>query len=118
MPVHKIEVNKIKLFANHGCMEEESLIGGEYIVDVHLWVDFSEAAEFDKLRDTVDYVDVNRIVEKEMQERSKLIEHAGWRIHRALKQKFEQCEKIRVKVTKVAPPINGDVDNVAIIIES
>ena len=53
-----------------------------------------------------------------MLKRSKLIEHAGWRIHTALKNEFEHCEKIRVKVTKIAPPINGDVENVAIIIES
>lgn len=118
MPVHKIEVNSIKLYANHGCMEEESLIGGEYIVDVHLWLDFTEAAENDKLSKTIDYVRVNQIVTEQMNTRSKLIEHAGWRIITALKHEFEQCEKIRVKVTKVAPPINGDVDNVAIIIEA
>jgi len=116
--MHKIEVNSIKLFANHGCMEEEGLIGGEYVVDVHLWLDFTIAAENDKLHATVDYVRVNQIVEEQMGTRSKLIEHAGWRIHKALKHEFEQCEKIRVKVTKVAPPINGDVDNVAIIIEA
>ena len=116
--MHKIEVNNIKLYANHGCMEEESLIGGAYVVDVHLWLDFSRAAEEDKLSDTVDYVRVNQIVSEQMQERSKLIEHAGWRIHQALKSEFEQCERIRVKVTKIAPPINGDVDNVAIIIEA
>ena len=116
--MHKIEVNKIKLFANHGCMEEEGLIGGEYIVDVHLWLDFSYAAENDSLNDTVDYVIVNKIVVDQMLKRSKLIEHAGWRIHTALIKEFTQCEKIRVKITKVAPPINGDVDNVAIIIEA
>lgn len=116
--MHKIEVNSIKLFANHGCMEEEGLIGGEYVVDVHLWLDFTDAALSDKLIATVDYVKVNQIVEEQMATRSKLIEHAGWRIHNALKGEFEQCEKIYVKVTKVAPPINGDVDNVAIIIEA
>ncbi len=116
--MHKIEVNKIKLYANHGCMEEEGLIGGEYIVDVHLWLDFSFAAENDSLHDTVDYVSVNKIVVEQMLKRSKLIEHAGWRIHTALKSEFTQCEKIRVKITKIAPPINGDVDNVAIIIEA
>ena len=34
-----------------------------------------------------------------------------------LKKDFPQCEKIRVKVIKLAPPINGNVDNVAIVIE-
>ena len=98
-------------------MEEESLIGGEYIVDVHLYLDFTLAAENDDLNATVDYVRVNEIVAEQMNIRSKLIEHVGLRIHNALKNEFELCEKIYVKVTKVAPPINGDVDNVAIIIE-
>lgn len=112
-----IEVNNIRLHANHGCMEEEYLIGGEYIVDVHLWVDFSEAGETDKLKHTIDYVRVNEIVEKQMGIRSKLIEHVGWRIMKVLKAQFPQCDRIRVKVIKLAPPINGNVDNVAIVIE-
>lgn len=112
-----IEVNNIKLHANHGCMEEEYLIGGEYNVDVHLWVNFAEAGKTDKLKHTIDYVRVNEIVELQMSIRSKLIEHAGWRIIEILKKEFPQCEKIRVKVVKLSPPINGNVDNVAIVIE-
>jgi dihydroneopterin aldolase len=112
-----IEVNNIRLHANHGCMEEEYLIGGEYVVNVHLWVDFSEAGQTDKLKKTIDYVQVNEIVESQMKIRSKLIEHVGWRIMEKLKTQFPQCDKIRVKVVKLAPPINGNVDNVAIIIE-
>lgn len=112
-----IEVNNIKIHANHGCMEEECLIGGEYTVDVHLWVDFSESGRTDKLYDTIDYVRVNEIVEEQMQIRSKLIEHVGWRIMEMLKSEFLQCEKIRVKVVKISPPINGNVDNVAVVIE-
>ena len=112
-----IEVNNIRMHANHGCMEEEELIGGEYLVDVHLWVDFSNAGRTDKLKDTIDYVAVNEIVEQEMMIRSKLIEHAGWRIMKRLKNEFPRCEKIRVKVVKLAPPINGNVDNVSVVIE-
>lgn len=116
--LQKIEVNTIRLHANHGCMEEECLIGGDYLVDVHLWVDFSEAGNTDKLRDTIDYVKVNEIVTEEMGIRSKLIEHAGWRIMKRLKQELTPCEKMRVKVVKLAPPINGNVDEVAVIIEA
>lgn len=112
-----IEVKNIRLHANHGCMEEEYLIGGEYIVDVHLWVDFSQAGKTDKLKHTIDYVRVNEIVAHEMKTRSKLIEHAGWRILEHLKRVFPNCEKMRVKVVKLAPPINGNVDHVAVVIE-
>ncbi|GAB5417159.1 MAG: dihydroneopterin aldolase [Crocinitomicaceae bacterium] len=115
---HTIEVNGIKTYAHHGCLPEEAAIGGHYIVDVHLETNFSIAALDDDLGATVDYVDVNKIVLREMAIRSKLIEHVGQRIVTALQNEVSGIEYMRVKVTKLTPPINGDVDNVAIIIEA
>ena len=114
---HIIEVNGIKLYAFHGCLPEEGKIGGNYIVDVTITTDFTEAAKSDDLLKTVDYVVINKIVKEEMAVRSKLIEHVGQRITDRIKQEVNNVEALRVKVTKVCPPINGDVDNVAIIIE-
>jgi len=114
---HLIEVNSIKLYAFHGCLEEEGRIGGHYTVDVCMKTDFSEAAASDELAETIDYVQVNRIVTEEMAIRSKLIEHVGQRIVNRLQQEVHQLEAVRVKVVKLCPPINGDVQNVAIIIE-
>lgn len=114
---HTIEVNGIKLYAHHGCLAEEEAIGGHYVVDVHMTTDFTLAAEHDLLHKTIDYVDVNRIVKEEMAIRSKLIEHVGQRIVNRLKNELTGLLVLRVKVTKITPPINGDVDNVAIIIE-
>ena len=114
---HTIEVNGIKLYAFHGCLPEEGKIGGNYIVDVTITTDFTEAAKTDDLLKTVDYVVINKIVKEEMAVRSKLIEHVGQRITDRIKQELNNVEALRVKVTKVCPPINGDVDNVAIIIE-
>jgi dihydroneopterin aldolase len=114
----QIEVNGIQLYAFHGCLEEEGRIGGHYIVDVSLTTDFTSAALNDDLTQTVDYVDINRIVAEEMAVRSKLIEHVGQRISRRIFQELKAIEKLKVKITKLCPPINGDVQNVAIIIKS
>lgn len=113
---HTIEVNGIKCFAFHGCLPEEKKIGGHYIVDVKLTTDFSLAAQNDTLDDTVDYVHVNVVVKEEMAIRSKLIEHVGQRIYQRLKSEISAIDSLQVKVTKISPPINGDVDNVAIVI--
>jgi dihydroneopterin aldolase len=78
---------------------------------------FSEAAEYDQLDKTIDYVDVNLIVKEEMAIRAKLIEQVGQRIMRRLKAEINGLHAATVKVTKISPPINGDVHNVAIIIE-
>ncbi len=114
---HKIEVNGIKLYAFHGCLEEEARIGGHYVVDVTIITDFSEAANTDDLSKTVDYVYVNAIVKEEMAIRSKLIETVGQRILSRIKTELIGVLELSVKITKLTPPINGDVDSVAIVIE-
>lgn len=114
---HFIEVNQIRVYAYHGCLEEEGRIGGHYTVDVSMKTDFSEAAVTDELSQTIDYVLVNKIVTEEMAIRSKLIEHVGQRIVQRIQREVQRLHAIRVKVVKICPPINGDVQNVAIIIE-
>lgn len=114
---HLIEVNGIRLYAFHGCLEEEGKIGGHYLVDVRMKTDFSIAAETDDLSQTIDYVQVNKIVSEEMAIRSKLIEHVGQRIVKRLQSEVQNLLALSVKVTKQCPPINGDVQNVAIVIE-
>ena len=114
--MNRIEVNGIKLYAYHGCLKEEGVIGGHYVVDVTIDTDFSVAAETDDLSNTVDYVDVNRIVTEEMAIRSKLIECVGLRIVEKIKA-LDNVANVTVKVSKLSPPINGDVNNVAIIIQ-
>lgn len=114
---HTIEVNGIKIYAFHGCLEEEAKIGGNYLVDVMLNTNFLNAADMDDLTQTINYVDINKIVCEEMAIRSKLIEHVGQRIIQRIKKEIKNITYLKIKVTKICPPINGDVDNVAIIIE-
>ena len=59
---------------------------------------------------------VYNIVKKEMAIRSKLIEHVGLRIINQLRKEITGLEKVEVKVTKLNPPINGDVEKVSIVI--
>ena len=58
-----IKVHGIRTFSFHGCLEEEKIIGGNYIVNVELECDFKTAAKQDDLSKTIDYVAVKEIVE-------------------------------------------------------
>ncbi|MEY3100368.1 MAG: dihydroneopterin aldolase [Bacteroidota bacterium] len=115
---HKIFVSGIKCYAYHGCLPEEGRIGGHYEVNIEIQTNFSKAAEHDSLADTIDYVDVNRIVIEEMAISSKLIEHVGQRIVTRMKTELSGIENLKVQITKICPPINGDVASVAITIEA
>lgn len=114
---HTVEVNGIKIYAHHGCLPEEEKIGGFYSVDVMLNTDFTSATITDELFDTIDYVLINKIVKEEMAIRSKLIEHVGQRIVTRIKREINHISYLKLKLTKISPPIQGDVDNVSIIIE-
>lgn len=113
----KIEVSGIRLFAYHGCLEEEARIGSDYLVDVNLWGNLEQAAAHDQLRDTLDYVTVYQVVEEEMAVRSDLIEHVARRILDRLFECLAPLQEAEVRVSKCAPPINGDVAKVSAVLK-
>lgn len=111
-----IRLEGIRVRANHGCLDEEALIGGDYIVDVIISQDVSKSYMSDELNDTVDYVQVFDIVRKEMKIRSKLIEHVAFRILKGMKSAFPTAT-FEIIVTKINPPMNGPVDKVSFTIK-
>lgn len=112
-----INIEGINLYAYHGCLEEEGRIGAEYIVNVNMDVDFTEAAITDDLTLTIDYCSVYEICKTEMAIRSKLIEQVGKRIFDKIKSTFPQLIHTKVTIIKLLPPMNGNVDRVSISIE-
>ena len=111
-----IKVSNIKLYAYHGCLEEEAKIGSEYRVDIKVKADLKKSAKTDKLVDTVDYVHLNHIVKEEMAIRSELLEEVAQRIlDRAFKE-IRMIKKAKVSVAKINPPIGGNVEEVVIIL--
>src|SRR4051812_41190834 len=112
----KIIIEGIKLYCYHGCLDEEARIGADYVVDVTMETDLSEAAKTDDLSKTIDYVTVYEIVKKQMAVRSKLIEQPAQRILDELKDTFNSLKHMQVKVTKLNPPMNGNVERVSVII--
>lgn len=114
---HCINIEGIKLYGYHGCLDEEARIGGNYIIDVYMTTDFSEAAKTDDLAKTLDYCTVYEISKAEMAIRSKLIEQVCERIFTKIKAEFSTLKTLHVKITKLLPPMNGNVDKVSVEIK-
>ena len=113
----KIQVNNIKLYCYHGCLDEEAKIGSWYRVDVEVEADLTKSSQTDELSDTVDYVHLNWIVKEEMAIRSKLLEEVAQRILNRFFAEISMLEKAEVSVAKINPPIGGNVAEVAVILE-
>ncbi len=113
-----IKVTNIRAHAHHGCLAEESIIGSEYRVDISLRTNLEKASISDNLADTVDYVLINHIVKEEMNIPSKLLEHVAKRIIDRVFLELKTVDKIKVSVSKINPPIGGDVEMVTVVLSS
>ena len=109
-----IKVENIRIYAHHGCLPEETIIGSDYRVDLKVNANLLPSAESDALEDTVDYVLLNAIVKEEMAKPCKLLETVAKRILTQIFIKDQRVTKATVKISKINPPIGGDVEMVTI----
>ena len=109
-----IKLKNIRVFAYHGCLVEEGKIGSDYRVDLKVKGDLSNSATSDELIDTIDYVHLNKIVKEEMAIRSKLLESVAERINNRVLQELIMVQKVKVSVSKINPPIGGNVAMVSV----
>jgi dihydroneopterin aldolase len=109
-----IKVTNIRVYAYHGCLIEEGKIGSDYRVDLKIKANLSKSAKTDNLEDTVDYVHLNKIVKQEMAIRSKLLEEVAKRILDKILAEIPIVKKATVAVSKLNPPIGGNVAMVTI----
>jgi dihydroneopterin aldolase len=109
-----ILLENIRVYAYHGCLEEETKIGSDYRLDMEVEADLKKSSKTDKLEDTVDYVMLNRIVKEEMAIPSKLLEDVVRRINERVISEQALVTKVTTKVSKLNPPIIGDVQAVCV----
>ena len=110
----KILVEGIRLYGYHGCLDEEGKIGTEYEVSVTVWGNINDSFQSDNLHHTMDYVNISRVVQEHVSIRAKLIETVAHRISQTIFEQMPMVIKLKIKLSKLNPPINGDVKKVSI----
>ena len=105
-----IELLDMRFYAHHGCFQEEREIGAPFSVDLQMETPSSQAAVLsDRLEETLNYQAVYQVVAQEMRQPSHLLEHVAGRIIQQLKLHFPQTGKITIGVSKLNPPLGGQV---------
>lgn len=113
----KITLENMTFHAYHGCLEHEKLLGNTFLVTLALELDTESAGLSDELTDTLNYQLVYDLVKTEMQIPSKLIEHVGHRIAEKVFCSFTQVSALKLKVSKLNPPLGAKVEAVSFEIE-
>lgn len=112
--ISEILIDNMEFFAFHGFYPEEQKIGCKYTVSLKLITDLSCAGASDNLSNTINYEEVYKLVESEMNINSKLIEHVASRIIKSLKQQYNILKHVDLYLYKYNPPFGGQVERVGI----
>lgn len=108
-----IELEEMEFYAYHGCFEEEQRVGNRFMVHIAIHTNCMVPATTDCIVDALNYVSVYEITRAQMAIKSHLLEHVTRRIADALMQQFGQIEQLSVKVSKMTPPMGGQMKSVS-----
>ena len=107
----KIRINKIKLFGYHGVYKIEKEKGQNFIISVEIKIVDTDYK--DKIENTVDYMGIVDIVKDVFSaKRYNLIETLSVDISNKIMEN-SNIKSTRISIKKTSPPINMDLDSVA-----
>lgn len=111
-----IHIEGMKFYAFHGHYPVEQVVGNEFIVELKVETEENEALSSDKLNDAINYQTAYEIVRAEMNISSNLLEHVANRILNSLYTRFSLISRVEVKISKLNPPLGGEIEKVSVIL--
>ncbi len=101
----KILIDSQRVFAHHGVLPQERLVGAYFRVSLEVEMENCLAMQTDELDNTINYAHLAQTVTTEMSTPSKLLENVAWRIAKGVLQQFPVANKVTVRVMKENPPM-------------
>jgi len=111
-----ILLENVIFYAKHGVLPQETVVGNEYIVNLKIGVELTQAGATDDLNDTLSYADIYEDVKSEMEIPSKLLEHVAYRIVRRLRENYKRIDTIEIKLSKRNPPMGAQIECASVIL--
>jgi dihydroneopterin aldolase len=110
----RIIMKGMEFYGYHGVLPGEQEIGQRFVVDLKLSASLEHSGRLDDLDETIDYVEVYRLVEQIVtEERYNLIEALAERIAQAVLAKYA-VEEVAVRVKKPQAPLGGIFEYVGV----
>lgn len=113
----RIKLEQMEFYAFHGVLEHEKQYGNTFLVTLEMEVDTLKAEKSDQLNDTVNYAAIYRLVDREMQQRSNLLENIARRIAENTLLEFPGVLSLQLDIAKLTPPLSGKVARVGVSLQ-
>ncbi len=113
-----IKIENIEVFANHGVLKEENILGQKFWVSVYLYLNTRKAGSSDDLSFSVDYNRVALMTEKFVTKNTfNLIETVAEKLAEMLLINFRTVEKVKIEIKKPWAPVKVHTNSISVIIE-
>lgn len=110
-----IRVHRLAIFARHGVLAEEAVIGQRFFISLDAAVDTRAAGATDDLTKSVSYADMaDVVVNIATTRRFKLLEALAEAIATEILASFPLVEAIMVRIDKPSAPVPHVLDNVSV----
>ncbi|PTN07337.1 dihydroneopterin aldolase [Mangrovibacterium marinum] len=109
-----IELEGMEFYAYHGHYDFEQQVGARFQVSATIHTDCSKAGQTDNLDDALNYQKIYDIISEEMKVPSALLEHVCTRIIDQIYRSFPDIEKATIKLSKMNPPLGGELAKVSV----
>lgn len=107
----KILLQNMAFYGYHGVLHEENSIGQKFFVDMELFLDLKQAGLTDELDKSISYADVFNLVKNIVEnEKFKLLEALAESISGTILSKYNNLDKIMVRIRKPEAPVPGIFD--------
>ena len=110
----RIYLKNIRFHAYHGVLQQERIVGNDYVVNLVVDYDFTSAMKTDELSATINYAELYEIIKEEMAIPSKLLEHVVGRIGKRVFSEYSAIRQIQLAITKENPPFGADCDGAGV----
>lgn len=110
-----IHIKGLRIFAYHGVGAEEKRDGQNFVLDIAMKGDLSQARRSDDLNETINYAAVcDTVREAFTKESFDLIERAAQQVCEAVLEGYPKVEEVTVLLKKPEAPIPEEFDYVAV----
>ena len=110
-----IRIKKLEVFARHGAIPEENVLGQKFLISVNLYCSVRKAGQTDNLDCSVSYAQVAEFIKKRTEENTfRLIERLAEYLAQELLLAFPLVQKLDVEVEKPWAPVRLPLETVSV----
>ncbi|MCR5792405.1 MAG: 2-amino-4-hydroxy-6-hydroxymethyldihydropteridine diphosphokinase [Lachnospiraceae bacterium] len=110
-----IEIKQLEVFAKHGVMREENILGQKFLISLKLYLDTRSSGKRDDLDKTVNYADVATYVTDFVKENKfKLLETLAEKLAQKILIRYSLVESLDIRIEKPWAPVGLPLKTIAV----